>query len=90
MKQICKANEQEVRLGEVGQSRKSGKRSYETMSMTVVETVSASPILAASVITSAKVQNLGQEYGPIYDLSATDGIDTNTGKTFSHEWETSE
>ena len=88
MKQICKANEQEASLGEVGLSCKSGRRSYETMSMTVVETASASPILAASVITTAKVQNLGQEYGPIYDLSAPDGIDTNTGKTFSHEWET--
>ena len=87
MKQICKTNEQEERLGEVGLSRKSGKRSYETMSMTVVETASANPILAASVITTAKVQNLGQELGPVYDLSATDGIDTNTGKTFSHEWE---
>ena len=63
------------------------KRSYETMSMTVVEAASASPILAASVITTAKVQNLGQELGPVYELSATDGIDANTGKTFSHEWE---
>ena len=63
------------------------KRSYETLSMTVVETVSASPILAASVITSAKVQSVGQELAPIIDLSAAEGIDTNTGKTFSHEWE---
>ena len=63
------------------------KRSYETMSMTVIETASASPILAASVITSAKVQSVGQQLGPIYDLDAEGGIDTNTGKTFSHEWE---
>ena len=63
------------------------KRSYETLSMTVVETVSASPILAASVVTSAKVQSVGQQLGPIYDLDAEGGIDTNTGKTFSHEWE---
>ena len=66
------------------------KRSYETLSMTVVETVSASPILAASVITSAKVQSVGQQLGPIYDLDAEGGIDTNTGKTFSHEWGTGE
>ena len=87
MKQICKTNEQGTSHGEVRLSRKSGRRSYETMSMTVVETVSASPILAASVITSAKVQSVGQQLGPIYDLDAEGGIDTNTGKTFSHEWE---
>ena len=86
MKQICKTNEQVTSLGEVGLSRKSGRRPYETMSMTVVETASASPILAASVITSAKVQSVGQELR-IYNLDAEGGIDTNTGKTFSHEWE---
>lgn len=88
MKQICKTNGRTTGPGEVGLSRKSGRRPYETMSMTVLETASAGPILAASVVTSAKVQSVGQEVGPVYDLSATDGIDTNTGKTFSHEWET--
>ena len=83
------AKEQETSIGEVGLFRKSVGRSYEPLSMTVVETASASPILAASVITAARIQSVGQELGPIYDLSAPDGIDANTGKTFSHEWESS-
>ena len=86
MKQICKTNGRTTGPGEVGLSRKSGRRPYETMSMTVLETASANPILAASVVTSAKVQSVGQEVGYMFDLNAPGGIDENTGKTFSHEW----
>ena len=43
-------------------------------------------LLAASIIDDTQIiESVGQELGPTYDFSQE--IDTNTGKTFSHEWE---
>ena len=48
---------------------------------------SGASLLAASIVTEdTYIQSVGQELGPTYDFSQE--IDTNTGKTFSHEWET--
>ena len=63
------------------------RKPYEPLSIQLQATAPASPILAASVVATAKIQSIGQELAPVYDLSAEGGIDTNTGKTFSHEWE---
>ena len=90
MKQIEITNEQESGANEIGRLRTSGKKTYETMSMTVVMTASASPILAGSVVNKSVITAVGQELGPSYDLNSSGGIDSNTGKTFSLEWETGE
>ncbi len=80
--------DEEYLCGEGQRTETVRKRPYETLSMQTVTSIPVSPVLAASVVTTARIQSIGQELGPIYDLGATDGIDTNTGKTFSHEWET--
>lgn len=44
-------------------------------------------LLGASIVTEdTYIQSVGQELGPTYDMS--DEFDSNTGKTFSLEWET--
>ena len=44
-------------------------------------------LLGASIVTEETlIESVGQELGPTYDFS--NEIDSNTGKTFSHEWET--
>ena len=45
-------------------------------------------LLGASIVTEETlIESVGQELGPTYDFSMeTD--ENNTGKTFSHEWET--
>ena len=55
------------------------------MTITRIEVESGNPILAGSVVDNSMIISVGQEAGPSYDLS-TD-IDSNTGKTFIHEWE---
>ena len=65
------------------------KEKYERVVITPVGVVVSSPILTGSIITDTNmIQSVGQELGPVYDLSSDGGIDANTGKTFSHEWET--
>lgn len=61
------------------------KRSYSRMTITRIGVESGNPILAGSVVDNSMITTVGQEVGPSYDLSAD--IDSNTGKTFSHEWE---
>ena len=84
-------NKESVNNNEYMKTNSSNTRKpYESLSMTVVETASALPILAASIVNNSMIQSVGQELGPSYDLSSEGGIDSNTGKTFSHEWETEE
>ncbi len=61
------------------------KRPYSAMTITRFEVEFGTPILAGSVVDNSMIISVGQEVGPSYDLS-TD-IDSNTGKTFIHEWE---
>lgn len=63
----------------------SERKLYEPLSIQLLTPAPASPILAASVITTAKIQSVGQELGPVYDMSKE--LDDKTGKTFSHEWD---
>ena len=63
------------------------KKSYSRLTVSPLEVSMAGNLLASSVLKSATVNSVGQEVGVAYDLSAEDGIDVNTGKTFSHEWE---
>ena len=64
------------------------KKSYSKLTVSPLEVSMQGSLLASSVLVNAKIESVGQEVGVVYDLSATDGIDVNTGKTFSHEWET--
>ena len=64
------------------------KKSYSELTVSPLEVSMQGSLLASSVLVHAKIESVGQEVGVVYDLSATDGIDVNTGKTFSHEWET--
>ena len=64
------------------------KKSYSKLTVSPLEVSMQGSLLASSVLVHAKIESVGQEIGAVYDLSATDGIDVNTGKTFSHEWET--
>lgn len=65
------------------------RREYGGLATEPLEVAMSGAVLASSVVQSATVKTLGQEVGVVYDLSAEDGIDVNTGKTFSHEWESS-
>ena len=66
----------------------SKKRDYEPL---VIETMTLScgrPLLAASIIVDGtRVESVGHELGSTFNFSSENGIDSNTGKTFSHEWE---
>ena len=65
------------------------KRRYETPAVSAVAMEGRESLLGASIVTKdTYIQSTGQELGPVYDFAAENGIDTNTGKTFSHEWET--
>ena len=64
------------------------KKSYSKLTVSPLEVSMQGSLLASSVLVHAKIESVGQEVGVVYDLSATNGIDGNTGKTFSHEWET--
>ena len=61
------------------------KRPYSKLTITTIKVEMGNPVLAGSVVDNSMITSVGQEVGPSYDLS-TD-IDSNTGKTFSHEWE---
>ena len=63
------------------------KKSYSKLTVIPVEVSMRGSLLASSVPVRATIKSVGQEVGVVYDLSATDGIDSNTGKTFAHEWE---
>lgn len=63
------------------------KKIYSKLIVSPLEVSMRGNILASSVVHSATVSSVGQEVAIVYDLSATDGIDTFTGKTFVHEWE---
>ena len=59
------------------------------MAMRELALESGASLLAASIVTEKTyIESAGQERGPMYNFDAPNGIDTNTGKTFSHEWET--
>ena len=60
-------------------------KKYIRMSTDIVTFVPRVPILAASVINNSMIESVGQEIGQSYGFSSD--IDSNTGKTFSHEWE---
>ena len=63
------------------------KKPYETMALRELALETGASLLAASIVTKdTYIQSVGQELGPTYDFSKE--IDDNTGKTFSHEWET--
>ena len=65
------------------------KMPYEAMALRELALETGASLLAASIVTKdTYIQSTGQELGPVYDFAAENGIDTNTGKTFSHEWET--
>ena len=65
------------------------KRRYETPAVSAVAMEGRESLLGASIVTKdTYIQSTGQELGPVYDFAAENGIDKNTGKTFSHEWET--
>ena len=64
------------------------KRNYEPLRVEAMTLACGGSILAASVVpTGSKVDNVGQDVGMTYLFSTENGIDKNTGKTFSHEWE---
>ena len=63
------------------------KKSYSELTVSPLEVSMQGSLLASSVVRSASVNSDGQEVGVAYTLSTPDGIDENTGKTFSHEWE---
>ena len=63
------------------------KKNYSKLTVSPLGVTMQGSLLSASAIKGATVQSVGQEVGVAYNLSATDGIDTNTGKTFAHEWE---
>ena len=63
------------------------EKSYSKLTVIPVEVSMRGSLLASSGLVHAKIESVGQEVGVVYDLSATDGIDGNTGKTFAHEWE---
>ena len=64
------------------------KRVYQTLSVESVEILSESRILAASIVVDGtRVESVGHELGSTFNFSSENGIDSNTGKTFSHEWE---
>ena len=65
------------------------KKSYSELTVSPLEVSMQGSLLASSVVRSASVNSVGQEVGVAYTLSAEDGIDVNTGKTFAHEWEES-
>lgn len=67
---------------------KTKKRSYEPLTVEVLSVSCGSGILAASIVQNSKIESVGQQVGFTYKLNSADGIDSNTGKTFSHEWET--
>ena len=66
------------------------KRPYETMALSELKLEAGAGLLAQSSIIdeNSVIESVGQELGPTYNFDAENGIDTNTGKTFSHEWET--
>ena len=55
------------------------------MMITPVKVEMGSAILAESVVNDSTIMTTGQEVGPSFDFSSD--FDSNTGKTFSHEWE---
>ena len=61
------------------------KRKYSQPYIEMVGIACPDYILAASVVSGSKIESVGQDIGLTYDLSQE--IDGNTGKTFSHEWE---
>ena len=65
------------------------KRRYETPAVSAVAMEGRESLLGASIVNpETTIMSVGQELGPVYDFNAAEGIDPNTGKTFSHEWET--
>ena len=68
-------------------SRAAARKAYTKLTTTSIETEMSGFILAGSIISNSQTLSPGQEFGPVYDLNAPGGIDGNTGKTFSHEWE---
>lgn len=63
------------------------RREYGGLETKSLEVAMSGSLLASSALVHTNIESVGQEVGVVYNLSATDGIDTNTGKTFAHEWE---
>lgn len=63
------------------------RREYGGLATEPLEVAMTGAVLASSVVQSSIVQSVGQEVGVTYDLSEPDEIDTNTGKTFAHDWD---
>lgn len=61
------------------------KLSYSRLTITPITVETGNPVLTGSVVDNSKISSVGQELGPSYDLSSD--FDSNTGKTFSHEWD---
>ena len=62
------------------------KRNYEPLMVEAVRLDCGSPLLAASIVVEGtRIESVGQEL-VTFDFSSENGIDSNTGKTFSHEW----
>lgn len=61
------------------------KRSYSKLTITPIKVEMGNPVLAGSIVNNSMISSVGQELGPTYDISFD--TDSNTGKTFSHEWE---
>lgn len=61
------------------------KKPYERLTVSEISIDIASPILAASIVTSTQIMSTGHELGPTFDMSS-DATVPGTGKDFSHEW----
>ena len=61
------------------------KRPYSKLTITPIKVEMGNPVLAGSIVNNSMISSAGQELGPTYDISFD--TDSNTGKTFSHEWE---
>lgn len=61
------------------------KRAYNKLATTKLELILNATVLTGSIVSNSLISSVGQELGPSYDLSSD--FDSNTGKTFSHEWE---
>ncbi|MDO5443113.1 MAG: hypothetical protein Q4G10_05530 [Bacteroidia bacterium] len=61
------------------------KNDYMRITVIPVASFPENTLLADSVANNSMVQSVGQEVGPVFDMSTeTDAV---TGKTFNHEWD---
>lgn len=66
---------------------KNKRKAYSAPEISSLAMEERESLLGASIVTEETlIESVGQELGPTYDFS--NEIDSNTGKTFSLEWET--